>query len=382
LRIGIASAGRFHVLDLARELSQLGHDVRFYSYVPKSRGRRFGLADACQAPVTGWVSPLLAWQRLAPRLGARTQDHLMHLALDRAVAARLEPCDVFIFMSGIYLEAARAARRRFGARLWLERGSAHIETQDEILATIPGAERPSRQTREREVAGYALADRIVIASRFSERSFAGRPEAAKLFRNPYGVDLEHFPLSPRPPLGDTLRLIFVGAWSRRKGCDLLTAAVRAAPGGTLTHVGAITDLAFPSDDARFRHIDPVDQLSLKDFYAEADALILASREEGFGLVLGQAMAMGLPVICTDRTGGPDLAHTPALAERIVVAAADDAPALTEAIAVLRRRLACGAPSQPLTDVDRQTLTWRAYAERYSDELVADAAGSRAAGSAP
>ena len=71
LRIGIASAGRFHVLDLARELSRLGHQVRFYSYVPKSRGRRFGLADDDQAPVTALVWPLLAWQRFAPRLGAR-----------------------------------------------------------------------------------------------------------------------------------------------------------------------------------------------------------------------------------------------------------------------------------------------------------------------
>jgi glycosyltransferase involved in cell wall biosynthesis len=373
LRIGIASAGRFHVLDLARELSQLGHQVRFYSYVPRSRGRRFGLADEDQAPVTAWVSPLLAWQRFAPRLGAQAREHLMHLALDRAVATRLAPCDVFIFMSGIYLEAARAARRRFGARLWLERGSAHIETQDQILAAFPGAERPSRQDIERELAGYALADRIVIASRFSERSFTGRPEAAKLFRNPYGVDLEHFPLSPRPAPSQGLRLLCVGAWSRRKGCDLVIQAVQASSAVTLTHVGAIGDMAFPSDDARFLHHDPVDQLSLKSFYAEADALILASREEGFGLVLGQAMAMGLPVICTDRTGGPDLAHTPALAERIIVAGADDAAALVIAIAELRRRLASGEPFAPLTDADRQTLSWRSYGERYSDALTADAA---------
>ena len=184
----------------------------------------------------------------------------MHLALDRAVAARRARCAVFTFMSGIYREAATAARRRFGARLWLERGSAHIETQDQILAAIPGAERPSRHDVERELAGYALADRIVIASRFSERSFAGRPEAAKLFRNPYGVDLEHFPLSPRPAPGEGLRLLCVGAWSRRKGCDLVVAAVQASPGVTLTHVGAIGDLSFPSGDARFQHIDPVDQL--------------------------------------------------------------------------------------------------------------------------
>ena len=34
LRIAIATAGRFHVLDLARELNALGYAVDFYSYVP------------------------------------------------------------------------------------------------------------------------------------------------------------------------------------------------------------------------------------------------------------------------------------------------------------------------------------------------------------
>ena len=36
LRIGLASSGRSHLLDLARELDALGMDVRFYSYVSRS----------------------------------------------------------------------------------------------------------------------------------------------------------------------------------------------------------------------------------------------------------------------------------------------------------------------------------------------------------
>src|SRR5690242_18534482 len=34
LRIAIATGGRFHVLDLARELAALGHEVQLYSFVP------------------------------------------------------------------------------------------------------------------------------------------------------------------------------------------------------------------------------------------------------------------------------------------------------------------------------------------------------------
>lgn len=47
MRIGIASLGRFHVLDLARELDVLGEEVQFHSYVPRKRAERFGLPLFC-----------------------------------------------------------------------------------------------------------------------------------------------------------------------------------------------------------------------------------------------------------------------------------------------------------------------------------------------
>jgi glycosyltransferase involved in cell wall biosynthesis len=370
LKVAIATAGRFHVLDLARELHALGHHVQFYSYVPQVRARRFGLPDECHVSLLPLVFPAIAWSEMVPRRMPRLRERVLYALLNRAVTMRLHPCDIFICMSGIYLEAACFARQQYGATIWLERASRHILSQDGILAAIPGAERPSPLTIRRELAGYELADRIVIPSHHVRESFSSDASAyGKLFYNPYGVDLTFFP--PRLEQGsrEPLSFLFVGTWCLRKGCDLLADAVRKVACVRLMHVGAIGDLDFPTNDDRFVHADPVQQRELARFYAAGDVFVLASREDGFGYVLAQGLASGLPVICTNMTGGADLAHTAALAARITVVPAGDIDALAHAIAAWRDRLRSGEFLTPLTATDRETLGWAAYGRRYSDELL-------------
>jgi glycosyltransferase involved in cell wall biosynthesis len=371
LHIAIATAGRFHVLDLARELAEFGYAVDLYSYVPKTRVLRFGLPSACHRSLLPFALPALALDRLAPVVQSSIREWFLYKSLNLAVLTRLRTCDLFIAMSGIYLEAARFAKRRFGAAIWLERGSQHILSQDEILAGIPGASRPSSLTIDRELAGYALADRIAIPSLHVEESFRRDPAAhAKLFRNPYGVDLTMFPSVKRRNSGGDFTLLFVGSWSLRKGCDLLESAIKQISGTRLIHVGTISDLAFPKDDARFVHRGAVPQTELRHFYADADAFVLASREDGFAMVLPQALASGLPVICTDRTGGPDLAHTPALAKRITIIPHGDLSSLAAAVVELVQRRKTGMQLPPLIDSDCETLSWKAYGRRYAEQIAA------------
>jgi glycosyltransferase involved in cell wall biosynthesis len=223
------------------------------------------------------------------------------------------------------------------------------------------------------LAGYALADRIVIPSLHAAESFSRDPAAhAKLFVNPYGVDLEMFPGTERHQSDKALSLLFVGTWSLQKGCDLLVSVATRIPRVRLVHVGSIgRDLAFPIDDPRFVHIDSVPQPQLRRFYSEADAFVLPSRQDGFGLVLAQALASGLPVICTDRTGGAELAHTPTLAKRIKVVPSDNLAALIAAISELRDRLEMSDWFPALTDADREALSWAAYGRRYAAQIAAD-----------
>jgi glycosyltransferase involved in cell wall biosynthesis len=94
---------------------------------------------------------------------------------------------------------------------------------------------------------------------------------------------------------------------------------------------------------------------LASHYAEAEVFVLASWHEGYGMAVAEAMAHGLPVVCT-RAGA--LAHTlpsdaglqvpPGDAEalREALARLITAPELRATLAIGARRAACDLPTWP------------------------------------
>jgi len=368
LRIAIASTGRFHVLDLARELLARGHEVRFYAHVPPARAEQFGLARETVVPLTAAAAPWIAWQRYLPKLAPALRKRLYFRTLNRAVVQRLTPCDVFIAMSGVYLEAAEHAQKTFGAKIFLERGSMHVDAQQEILSKVTTLGRDAEITRQRETAGYALADRIVVPSDHAATSF--KREAglfSKVVTVPYGVDLDMFP-ARTPPATVPQQVLFVGNWTYQKGVDYLVEAIDRLEDVELMHVGSLGDAPFPNRKG-FTHHDPVDQKALGEFYRAAGVFVLASRQDGFGLVLLQALASDLPVIASDHTGGPTiLAQWPRLADRVQVFPVGDVAALSAKI----RQMLC-SPPDPITPELRKSIGWVGYGVRYERALF-DALG--------
>jgi glycosyltransferase involved in cell wall biosynthesis len=375
MRIAIATFGRFHVLDLARELLDQGHDVRFYSYVPRARAARFGLPAHAHVALLPYMFPLVALSYVIRRQPFRDWvDRAIHWTADIVASRRLAPCDILIAMSGAYQRTTRRARE-LGAKVVVERGSRHILSQKEILEEV---RRYSAQVQTvpdwvvpRELASYEAADMIVVPSKHVETSFIERGiDRTKLFRCPYGVDVTAFRERRRSRLEEKT-ILFVGTWSYRKGADTLTLAAEhlTQQGIRLLHVGPQGDAPIPATIG-FERIGFVDQEQLPDWYNQAAVLVLPSREEGLALVLPQAIACGCRVVASTRTGAEDLKELLGGTDAIEIVPPDDVQALVAAIV---RQLDRGSVESHTPDAAdprlRRQLGWSRYGAAYSERLM-------------
>jgi glycosyltransferase involved in cell wall biosynthesis len=141
-------------------------------------------------------------------------------------------------------------------------------------------------------------------------------------------------------------LLCVAAVCPSKGHDVLFAALADLAGrswscvcaGPLDRDPAFVDqqrqaLAGSGLTDRVRLTGPLGGVELERAYAAADVLVLPSRHEGYGMVVTEALAWGLPVIATS-VGGVAEALGIADGERLpgILVPPDDAPALGSAIA--------------------------------------------------
>lgn len=301
MKINIASTNRFHLLDLARELSKHGHDVKFYSYVPTKRCIKYGLNKKNCTSLLWIALPFFILDKILPCHNFIIK--IRNLFLDYYMSFFSRKCDIYICLGTVYKKSIISSKKRFKAVTILEWGSKHIYEQQEILASI-NAKTNKEYFNKRSLEGYKLADYISIPSDHVRLSFIKRgiPQS-KLLQNPYGVDISMF----HPTTLDeniNYDILMVGGWSLRKGCDLLTELCRKYK-YTLLHVGGIVDIEFPTE-TNMTHVPPVDQKKLINYYSKAKIFVIPSREEGLAMVQAQAIACGLPIVCSKNTGGRDL----------------------------------------------------------------------------
>jgi len=164
---------------------------------------------------------------------------------------------------------------------------------------------------EKQEHEYRAADLVVTASSFARQTLIENGVAPEKIRlNPHGVDLVRFRPSETRPLGQSVRFIFVGSLSARKGVPLMLAAweklqMKGAELWILGHVSSEVRKLLPNLPG-LRILGKRSRPELVEILRSCDVFVLPSYFEGFGLVLLEALACGLPIITTEASAGPDL----------------------------------------------------------------------------
>lgn len=259
---------------------------------------------------------------------------------------QLEPHYCYVFTQ-VGLETLKWARRE-GVATVLDNANGHIRDYREVchresLRWCGGAYwgHPSPAMVERVEEEYRLADRIRVSSEWAKSSLMamGVP-GSKIHVAALPLNLQRFHLSTNRLTSDgPLRVCYVGSMNLGKGFVYLLRAIKMlGPSRVdLEMVGATGDRCCRRLLERER-----DGLTIKcapgdpvPAYHRAEVLVLPSLHDGFGFVVAEAMACGLPVIVTDQCGAADLVR-PGLTGWIVQAGRAEALAIALEDAMRRR----------------------------------------------
>jgi glycosyltransferase involved in cell wall biosynthesis len=297
-------------------------------------------------------------------------SYLVNSRFDAWVARQLPAVPLFESWTGFCWRSLGAAKAQ-GSQTVLGLGSAHPREQRALI----DAERRAwglPPTRRTPLAGrveleLAAADRIMIQSTFSERTLLahGLP-AAKLVRLPLGVNVARFAPAEGPRSGP-FRVLFLGQVTLRKGVPYLLQAWEQLrwQDAELHFVGQVLPDCQPVV-RRYAGLPGVhwagyapDQLAA---FQSADVFVCPSVEDGFGLVVTEAMACGLPVVVSDHTGAADLVEP---GQTGFIVPYNDSSAYAAALDELRRDPSRRAEMGRAARQAVQAHTW----DRYRQQLV-------------
>jgi glycosyltransferase involved in cell wall biosynthesis len=244
----------------------------------------------------------------------------MYRNFDAKVAQRLREleADAVYAYEGGALQTFREARRQGIAALY-ELTTGHwnwkrnrlreeAECNPESAGLLSQLNDSARHLDEKSEE-LQLADLVFVPSQHVRRTLAGVVPDEKIRVLCYGAPQVRERNRIRQPASRPLKVLFAGALSRQKGIGYLLDAIDLLDSRVeLTLVGRRLGADRRVDEAcnKWRWFETIPHRQVLEVMMESDVLVLPSFSEGFGLVVTEALACGVPVIVTPEVGASDL----------------------------------------------------------------------------
>jgi glycosyltransferase involved in cell wall biosynthesis len=174
-----------------------------------------------------------------------------------------------------------------------------------------GAYEEPQWKQSRKDAELELADVVVVPCAWAARSLGYNDARGDkpVVVVPYGTPADETATRMRRPSGP-FTVLFAGQIGLRKGAPhLIEAWERLRLKDARLWMAGSMSLGrdyLADHSSSFDYLGAMPRVRLLEVMREADLFVFPSLAEGFGLVIGEAMASGVPVLTTDNTGGPEL----------------------------------------------------------------------------
>jgi glycosyltransferase involved in cell wall biosynthesis len=167
--------------------------------------------------------------------------------------------------------------------------------------------------QQRLVSPIGSAAGIVAIGSAAEHDYRSRFPQLRHFCIPYHCELApFFAIQRAPNVGRPTTFFFCGQMIERKGVDLLLLAfdrliangmdARLLLVGRQAELPRFMNLVSPTTRSRVQYEGFQAPECLPAYFAQSDVFVLPSRHDGWGVVVNQALATGVPIITTDAVG--------------------------------------------------------------------------------
>ena len=314
-KVNIVVGGTFHVAMLVRKLENLGYDVKIYTSTPKFKFRK----ESFYKQVVFIPMFFQIYRKISKKLISSKMKYFDKTLFDFLVSIVMRRCDILYGFAGASLFCGKKTISHGGTYI-LDRACPHIEFQNSLV---------KKESRVLDVkffaldenmlkrceAEYKLAEKIIVPSHYSGKTFLDKGFAQSKIRI---VPLEaktSIPSNKYFTGNKNTEIIFcsVGGGLLRKGFLYL---LRAWDDLQLKDA----KLYLKTNKKELEDNKEINQIlqrnkniifhgyyeDINDFYKQCDVFCMPSIDDGFGMVVPEAMANGLPCIVTENVGSSSL----------------------------------------------------------------------------